>query len=133
MTTWNCSQCLRKICNTRLWCPRCQERLDIDDRKFSDCYACKIWIHPEHYYPEICEIMGPLDENLTWDYPIDEEYYLPEHVIWWYAKITKWGEIIEGKGEIEMAYWFNELDNVNAVESYYSDLQIFRGNTNKQP
>mgnify|MGYP001412807986 CR=1 FL=1 len=131
--TWKCRTCFTEICNSRLWCPRCQERLSIDDRKFSDCYACKIWIHPYDDYPEIYDIMGPLDENLTWEYLIDEEDYFPEHVIWWYAKITKWGEIIEGRGDVDMAIWFDELDSISAIECYYSDLQVFRENVLVQP
>ena len=77
--------------------------------------------------------MGPLDENLTWEYLIDEEDYFPEHVIWWYAKITKWGEIIEGKGDTNMSDWFEVLDSIYAIECYCSDLQVFRGNTHEQP
>ena len=133
--TWKCTVCLAEICNSRLWCPLCQVRINIDDRKFLDCYACKIWIHPHDGYPEIYDIIGPLDENLTWEPSLedDEEDYFPVHVIWWHVKITKWGEIIEGKGDTSMSDWFHELDSIHATESYRSDLQIFRGNTQEQP
>ena len=131
--TWTCTDCSKQICNSRLWCPLCQARINVEDRKFLDAYACKIWIHPHNDIPEIYDIMGPLDENLTWEYLIDEEDYFPGHIIWWYAKITKWGEIIEGRGDVDMAVWFDELDDYYCVQSYYSDLQIFRENVNIQP
>lgn len=125
--TWQCSQCFEKICNSRLWCPRCQVRIQNEDRKFVDAYACIIWIHPRYNQAEIYDILGPLDENLTWIYysVVDDD------ITAWDVKITKWGEIIEGRGREDMRLWFDEIDN--NCDIYQTELQIYRENIQEQP
>ena len=131
MAGWECEECRVFNCSSRMYCAGCGFRAPLSFREFTDTYGVILWLHPRHSVYEIHEIKGKLGADMEWVWPMEGPSWT-EGIYWWRVKMSKWGEIIEGAGEMSISD-IDELYTYEMVDEFYHQLQIYRDNILEEP